>query len=60
MDGNNPQLVRLLNDTDQAFQRLLEDPESLELNNAYEHAKEALDGYLLKLRHSLKKRYKDF
>ena len=60
MDGNNPQLEMLLNNTDVAFQRLLQDPESMELNNAYEDAKNALDGYLLELRNSLKKRYKDF
>lgn len=60
MDDNNPQLEMLLNNTDQAFQRLLQNPDSMELNDAYEDAKNALDGYLIDLRNSLKKRYKDF
>ncbi len=60
MDGENPQLEALLNNTDLAFQRLLRDPNSSELNDAYENAKSALDGYLVDLRDSLKKRYKDF
>ncbi len=60
MDVENKQLEVLLAQTDQAFKKLLEDPQSGELNHAYESAKSALDSYLLDMRELFKKRYKGF
>ena len=60
MDVQNKHLESLLHKTDEAFQRLMENPDSSELSRAYEHAKSELDGYLNDMRNLLKKRYRDF
>lgn len=60
MDVENKKLEVLLDQTDQAFKRLLDDPSSGELNHAYENAKSALDDYLLNMRELFEKRYKGF
>lgn len=58
MDVNNETLKRLLHKTDEAFQALMENPASNELNQAYEDAKAALDSYLADMKSTLEKRYK--
>lgn len=60
MDVSNKTLETLLDKTDRAFKRLLEQPESTELNNAYEHAKLELNSFLRAMREDMRKRYKDF
>lgn len=60
MDVENKQLESLLNKTDEAFKRLLQNPASDELNSAYESAKSELDHYLSDMRNQLKQRYKHF
>ena len=60
MDVENKRLEALLDKTDRAFKLLLEQPDSLELNTAYEDAKVELDEYLQDIRSHLKKRYKEF
>lgn len=58
MDSDNDKLKRLLEDTDVAFQALMENPTSSELSRAYDDAKSALDCYLADMRSTLEKRYK--
>lgn len=58
MDVNNQHLSKLLDKTDIAFKRLMQNPESPEFSDAYEHAKSDLDHYLTALRVQLKQRYK--
>lgn len=60
MDVENKQLEALLDKTDRAFKDLLEQPDSHELNCAYEDAKNELSEYLHNIRSNLNKRYKDF
>lgn len=58
MDVNNEILKNLLSKSDEAFQALMDNPSSIELNQAYEDAKLALDSYLVEMRRSLEKRYR--
>lgn len=60
MDVNNQQLNRLLDKTDVAFKKLLQNPGSTEFNDEYEHARQDLDIYLNELREQLKQRYKQY
>ncbi|MCC2617460.1 hypothetical protein LJ739_14500 [Aestuariibacter halophilus] len=60
MDTNNQQLERLLAETDVAFARLLRDPNSDELQHAYDMAKAELDNYLDLMRSQLQQRYSRF
>ena len=57
MDVNNARLRCLLNRTDEAFKQLLNQPESNELNNAYESAKSELDQYVNQLKVQVSDRY---
>ena len=59
MDAGNKQLEALLDKTDQAFKQLLEQPDSTELESAYEDAKNELSDFLHNMRSGLKKRYKE-
>ena len=52
MDVNNAHLKQLIDNTDDAFKRLMREPSSHDLNDAYEEAKEALDRYLVSVRES--------
>ena len=58
MDVENKRLEALLDKTDRAFKQLLEHPDSHELNNAYEDAKNELSEYLHHVRSHIKNRYK--
>ena len=59
MDIENKTLDALLEKTDVAFKALLTDPDSEVLNEAYEEAKCELESFLVDMRRSLKRRYKD-
>lgn len=50
MDVNNTHLRSLIDKTDEAFKRLLKEPASNDLNNAYESAKTELDRYITELK----------
>ena len=50
MDVNNAHLRNLIDKTDEAFKRLLKEPASNDLNNAYELAKTELDQYISALK----------
>ncbi|QJR80123.1 hypothetical protein CA267_004685 [Alteromonas pelagimontana] len=56
MDVNNQHLKTLLERTDTAFRELLKEPDSYDLNIAYEKAKEELDSYIVSLRQTLAQR----
>ena len=58
MDVNNKHLTNLLDKTDCAFKQLLENPNSAELTESYEHAKQELDFYLHSLKYEIENRYK--
>lgn len=60
MDLENRELDVLMAKTDLAFKQVMKNPNSCELNDAYESAKHALDDYLANMKDSLKKRYKNF
>lgn len=60
MDLENRELDTLLAETDFAFKKVMQNPDSCELNAAYDAAKRELDNYLLSMKDSLKKRYKNF
>lgn len=60
MDANNKELTKLLDNTDIAFQRLLENPFSDEFSDEYENAKQKLDFYLSDLREELSKKYSQY
>ena len=57
MDVGNKQLEALLDKTDRAFKRLLEQPDSVELEAAYESAKDELSHFIRDMRNGLKSRY---
>ncbi|MEW9797108.1 hypothetical protein [Alteromonas sp. CYL-A6] len=57
MDVTNKHLKVLLERTDNAFRALMRDPESSELNVAYESAKSDLDKYVASLKHTLNQRH---
>lgn len=50
MDVNNAHLRTLIDKTDETFKRLLKEPASSDLNNAYESAKNELDQYVSTLK----------
>lgn len=50
MDVNNTHLKRLIDKTDDAFKRLMREPSSHDLNDAYEEAKDELNRYLVSVR----------
>ncbi|MBU3021427.1 hypothetical protein [Aestuariibacter sp. A3R04] len=56
MDVSNEHLKALLEKTDLAFQALLREPDSEELNLAYEEAKAELDSYISSVRQRLSQR----
>lgn len=56
MDVSNEHLKSLLEKTDQAFQALLKEPNSDELNDAYEAARAELSTYISSMRHNLSQR----
>lgn len=56
MDVSNEHLKALLEKTDLAFQALLREPDSEELNLAYEDAKTELDNYISSVRQRLSQR----
>ncbi len=56
MDVSNERLKYLLARTDEAFQALLKEPDSIALNEAYETAKAELDEYISSLRDALAKK----
>lgn len=56
MDVSNERLKLLLARTDEAFQALLKEPDSIELNSAYDAAKAELDDYIGRLRAALSKK----
>ena len=56
MDVSNEHLKALLEKTDLAFQALLREPDSEELNSAYEDAKTELDNYISSVRQRLSQR----
>ena len=58
MEAGNKELEALLDKTDRAFKQLLEQPDSTELESAYETAKNELSDFLHVMRNGLKKRYK--
>ena len=58
MDVSNEHLKSLLEKTDLAFQALLREPSSDELNNAYEAAKDELNRYITSMRHNLSQRHR--
>lgn len=58
MDSNNQQLKELLEKTDHAFQALMDEPGSSELQSAYDEAKQELDHYVVKFREQLQYRQK--
>lgn len=60
MDVQNKHLEALLSKTDEAFKELMKNPDSSELNNAYESAKTELDLYLTDMRNQLKQKYRHF
>lgn len=53
MDVSNDHLKYLFERTDVAFKALLREPDSAELNQAYESAKNELDSYIAVVRHSM-------
>ena len=53
MDVSNERLKYLLARTDEAFQALLKEPDSIALNEAYDEAKFELDQYISTLREAL-------
>ncbi len=57
MDLSNAHLKSLLEKTDVAFQALMQDPASPELNRAYDEAKVDLDTYVTSLRATLNQRH---
>lgn len=60
MDLESRELDTLLAETDFAFKQVMQNPDSGELNAAYDAAKRELDSYLANMKTSLKKRYKNF
>lgn len=60
MDANNQQFTELLNKTDSAFQKLLDNPGSSEFTHAYESAKQELDYYISHMRDELRKKYQNY
>ena len=58
MDVSNEHLKSLLEKTDEAFQALLKEPDSDELNDAYEAARVDLNSYISSMRHNLAQRLK--
>lgn len=48
MDVSNDHLKQLLEQTDTAFKALLKEPNSYELNDRYERAKDALNAYVMR------------
>ena len=56
MDDSNQHLQYLILQTDIAFKALLEEPSSVELNQAYDSAKYALDDYVAALKNALHQR----
>lgn len=59
MDINNAHLKSLMERTDLAFKALMHDPQSAQLNQEYEAAKQELDHYLSDMRQDLRNRCKD-
>jgi hypothetical protein len=59
MDENNQHLRRLLEQTDIAFKALMQEPNSSDLNAAYDNAKAELDRYIVSLRNSLAQRHQN-
>lgn len=57
MDASNQHLSNLLKNTDQAFNALMQHPESRELGLAYDKAKRDLDSYVSSLRNTLNQRH---
>ncbi|GGF73431.1 hypothetical protein [Alteromonas lipolytica] len=57
MDVNNQLLKELLHKTDTAFQALMDEPGSSELQSAYDEAKLELDRYVVKFREQLQYRH---
>ena len=57
MDVNNSHLKRLIDKTDDAFKNLLREPQSSDLNQAYEAAKNELDRYLVSVRAQVNERH---
>ncbi|MCV2883733.1 hypothetical protein OE749_03325 [Aestuariibacter sp. AA17] len=60
MDVEHKTLDMLLKKTDMAFKELLKNPDSPELNQAYESAKNELNSHLQEMRTSMKGKYKDY
>lgn len=56
MDVNNSHLKRLIDKTDDAFKDLMREPQSSDLNQAYEQAKNELNRYLVSIRSQVKDR----
>ena len=56
MDISNEHLKSLLEQTDLAFKKLLREPDSIELNNKYEQAKQELNSYMVNVRQRLDQR----
>lgn len=60
MDVDNVMLRNLLEQTDDSFRRLMDNPQSEQLNDEYQQAKLALDHYLADMRKAIDKRCGDF
>ena len=60
MDANNRHFTELLDKTDSAFKRLLDNPGSPEFTNAYENAKQELDFYISHMGDQLRKKYQNY
>tara|TARA_B100002049_G_C16024190_1_gene351634 strand:+ start:869 stop:1039 length:171 start_codon:yes stop_codon:yes gene_type:complete len=56
MDVNNHRLKLLLERTDITFKALLKEPDSIELSDAYERAKQELDTFISAMRSTLSRR----
>ncbi len=56
MDVNNERLKLLLHQTDNAFEALMQEPDSAARNYAYESAKQELDTYIASVRKTLTQR----
>lgn len=56
MDINNQLLRNLLTKTDDAFNALMEEPGSSQLQSAYDDAKHELDNYITKFKTQLQQR----
>ncbi|WP_421132334.1 hypothetical protein [Alteromonas sp. A079] len=56
VDIGNQQLKMLLQETDVAFQALMQHPEAAELSDAYDRAKAALDAYTASMKQAVSQR----